>query len=273
MNNKPRIQSGKFFAGVDFSCGKNVVINVSEECIVGNRVVLADDTRIEGRRVEIGNDFYGYSWDYKRLDIGRGRVDEESALMSVGDRCTFHDNRIDLAEPVFIGDDVGLSPEVAIYTHGYWLNPLDGFPTRYSQVLIGRGVIIGFRCVILPGTTISANVVVGAQSVIRGELESGWIFGGSPAQKIRMISRPSDQDRLEILLKILDDYSRRCQWKGRPISLEIDFPVIRFRGCLFNIETLETSGEEDEYTDDFRDFFFKHGIRFYTERPFKKLKK
>jgi hypothetical protein len=59
--NHPIIKSGKFHAGADFQCGENVVIDVAEEVIVGVRCVLSDNAYLCGRRVEIGNDFFGYS--------------------------------------------------------------------------------------------------------------------------------------------------------------------------------------------------------------------
>src|SRR3990167_405962 len=167
----PTIKSGRFQAGADFQCGENVVINVAEEVVVGDRVRLPDNCYIEGRRVKIGNDFYGYDWEWRRLDIGRGRIDEEDAILKVGDCCTFHDNRIDLARHVTIGYYVGLSPEVAIYTHYYWMSPLEGFPMKYAPVQLGDGTIAGFRSVFLPGSDTDRGVVVGANSTVSGYLE------------------------------------------------------------------------------------------------------
>ena len=39
----------------------------------------------------------------------------------------------------------------------------------------------------------------------------------------------------------------------------------------FNVLTLAQDGIENEMTDDFRDFVFRYGLRFYSKRPFKSL--
>lgn len=268
---KPTILSGKFSAGSFFECGENVIIDVAEECVVGDRVVLADNTHIEGRRVTIGSDFYGYRWEWKRLDIGRGRRDEESAILTVGSRCTFHDNKIDLCREVNIGDDVGLSPEVCLYNHGYWGSPLEGFPCKYSPIHILNNVIIGYRTVILPGAFIYEDVVVGANSVVTNTLLQKSVYAGNPARKIRDIFPPSESERKSIVGKILEDYARSCTYRGIPFRYNCNWFTVEYRDCRFDLEHRTVEGEEDDHTDDFRWFLFTRGIRMYTLRPFKKL--
>ena len=41
--------------------------------------------------------------------------------------------------------------------------------------------------VVLPGTVVEDNVIVGAGSVIRGRLEHNSVYIGNPAQKIKSI--------------------------------------------------------------------------------------
>jgi acetyltransferase-like isoleucine patch superfamily enzyme len=56
----------------------------------------------------------------------------------------------------------------------------------YSKpILVGNNVWITSNCTILPGTVIEDNVILSAGSVARGKLESGWIYSGNPAVKIR----------------------------------------------------------------------------------------
>jgi acetyltransferase-like isoleucine patch superfamily enzyme len=54
-----------------------------------------------------------------------------------------------------------------------------------KPICIGNGVWITSNCTILPGTVIEDNVILSAGSVASGVLESGWIYRGNPAQKIR----------------------------------------------------------------------------------------
>nr|WP_288912626.1 hypothetical protein [uncultured Bacteroides sp.] len=43
---------------------------------------------------------------------------------------------------------------------------------------------MGNNALILPGVTISDNVIVSAGSVVAKSVPSGWIVGGNPAKKI-----------------------------------------------------------------------------------------
>ncbi len=272
--NQPIIKSGKFHAGCDLQCGENVVIDVAEEVIVGDRCVIPDNAYFCGRRVEIGDDFYGYSWEWKRLDIGRGRHYDEYAVLKIGNRCTVHENKIDLARAVTIGDDVGLSPEVAIYTHGYWQSVLEGYPTRYSNVSIGNNTIVGFRSVLLAGADIGPNSVIGAQSVVCGKLDGGVIYGGSPAKFIKRRDFSNRDEQSGILNNLLNEYIDTLRYRNLgDHKIITDFPFVKFRGIRINVNLMSWAGEEDEYTDDLRDFLFRHGIRIYTKRLFRRLGK
>lgn len=268
------VLSGELKFGKDCIFGKNVVINVVEECTFGDRCVIGDNTYIEGRKIEFEDDFYGYSHPYGRLEIGRGRIDNEHATLKVGNRCTFHDNRIDLSKPVSIGDDVGLSPEVTLYTHYYWQSPLDGYPMKHAPITIHSGVIIGYRTTILPGATIGENSVIGAQSVVCSNVPPRTIYGGNPAELIHHLYRQNDTDQtMKIFNQLVADYKDSCRYRRLDVKfLSVPHYTLTLNDkCTFNLETLKFSGIEDEISDDFRDFAFKRGFRFYTKRPFKAL--
>jgi acetyltransferase-like isoleucine patch superfamily enzyme len=269
---QPVVRSGKFYAGADLCCGENVVIDVVDEVIVGDRCVLPDNAYLGGRRIVIGDDFYGYSWEWRRLDIGRGRRDEEEAVLTVGNRCTFHDSRIDLARRVTIGSDVGLSPEVVIYTHGYWQSPLEGFPCQYEPVEVKSGAIIGFCSTLLPGAVVGERAVVAAGAVVSGVLRADAVHGGVPARFIRDIESLSFSEKLSVFQEVADAYQASSIYRNIPLIV-VDYPWLYLPGCSVNVETCSVRGLEDERSDDLRDFLFKHGIRIYTKRPFRKLSK
>ena len=52
------------------------------------------------------------------------------------------------------------------------------------KVMIGNNVFIGANTTILPGSVIEDNCIVGAGTVVRGRLESGYVYYGNPCQKI-----------------------------------------------------------------------------------------
>lgn len=262
-----RAKNIKIGKGVIF--GKNVDINVKEEFSVGDYSKIGDNTKISGRRVTIGKHFFGYDWP-QGLEIGLGRYGWEDAVLTIGDRCTFHNNRIDLSRPVSIGDDVGLSPEVVIYTHGYWLSYLDGYPVSFKGVTIGSGVIVGFRSLLLAGANVGAKTVIGAQSVATGSLVGGAIYAGNPARFIRNVAQLMPEEQQLRFNQIVGEYKRFCRYRG--VSTPRDrYPFVYIGETVVDLLRQTVEGDENEYTDDLREFIFRYGVRIYTERPFRTI--
>lgn len=271
--------SGKLVVGEDVLIGENVTVNVAEEMVLGDRAVLADNSYFEGRRISIGQDFFGYQHWNKRLEVGRGRRDCEDAVLEVGHRNTWHENRIDLAERVWVGDDVGLSPEVVLYTHGYWQSPLEGFPCRYASVRIGKGTIVGFRSTLMPGSSVPANCVVGACSVVCGALDNDrCVYAGSPARLINKIISPPPEVQVNIVRQIMAAYQRSLKYRGLTLNFSwigttVNVGTIRNSTAVLDLAGRTLAGDENEFTDDLRWFLFSRGIRIYTKRRFRKLEK
>jgi len=91
---------------------------------------------------------------------------------------------------LIIKDYVAIGPFCSFFCHS---NSPTGnsalFCENYSDadIVIGNNVFIGSHCVILPGTTIQDNVVIAANSVVKGELISGNLYGGTPAKQLKSI--------------------------------------------------------------------------------------
>jgi acetyltransferase-like isoleucine patch superfamily enzyme len=72
---------------------------------------------------------------------------------------------------------------------------------RPAPVRIGGNVWIGFGACILPGVTIGDGAIIGARSVVIGNVEPFTVAAGNPARFIRRIaddtvpSTPAEQDR------------------------------------------------------------------------------
>lgn len=84
---------------------------------------------------------------------------------------------------ISIGDGTVIGPRVTILAHDASTRRHTGY-TRIDRVRIGERVFIGTHAVILPGTILGDDVVVGAGSVVRGKVPSGTVVAGNPAQPI-----------------------------------------------------------------------------------------
>ena len=102
--------------------------------------------------------------------------------------------------PVKIGNNCFFGPNISILTplhslvakeRELYFDKEKGYITdmEYAKpIIIGNDCWFGGNVTILPGVTIHDNVVVGAGSVVTHDLESGAVYAGNPAKKIKNIS-------------------------------------------------------------------------------------
>ncbi len=88
---------------------------------------------------------------------------------------------------IAIGDDALFGPDVLVTAAGYRFN--DGHPVTdqamdEADVVLGNDVWIGAKCVILPGARIGDGAIVGAGSVVRGEIPAMSVAVGVPARVV-----------------------------------------------------------------------------------------
>lgn len=91
---------------------------------------------------------------------------------------------------ISIGKNTTVSADVIFLTHDYSISkglksinaPVSGRFLR--PVRVGANSFIGMRTMLLPGTVIGDNVIVGAGSVVRGKFPDNVIVAGNPAKII-----------------------------------------------------------------------------------------
>lgn len=92
-----------------------------------------------------------------------------------------------------IGRAVTLSRDVILLTHDYSIrNAINAFEENAENVkykhlkhiTIGDNCFIGARAVLLPGTEIGDDVIIGAGSVVKGKIPQKTVWGGSPARQL-----------------------------------------------------------------------------------------
>lgn len=111
--------------------------------------------------------------------------------------------RIDGTDPslITIGDDVVISSDVRILTHDFSVARIDRAlgalreeginsaeeRSKVANVFIGDNSFIGAFSMLMPGTAIGRDCVIGAGSVVRGKIPDGSIVIGNPGRVIRNI--------------------------------------------------------------------------------------
>ena len=90
---------------------------------------------------------------------------------------------------IIFGDNVFIAPGCSFYTAGH---PLDvaqrnaGLEYAYP-IMVGDNVWIGGNCILLPGVSIGENSVIGAGSVVTGNIPANVVAVGNPCRVIRTI--------------------------------------------------------------------------------------
>lgn len=253
--------------GERITFGKNINIRLHGDFCLGDNSHLGNNLYMTGRNVSIGRDFYNSSG----FKVGGGGSQNPNSDLTIGDRCVIHNSYINTASSVQIGNDVGFSNHVDIITHGFWASVLEGYPASFEGVTIGDNVIVGYRSSFLMGANVCNDVVIGAHSLVGKPILDPGIYAGSPAKFIRTIEALSQDEKVNKVNYILSEYQSIADFHGVKYKIVNRYPWIEFNSFIINVETFEFKGNEDKYSDDFRDFMRKWGIRIYTNRPFKSM--
>ena len=111
--------------------------------------------------------------------VGRGPV---HTRLKVGTHCGFNKGAFfDLEDTVTIGDHVAVGHDVMFLTRSYERGPASrraGVPKR-APIVIGNGVWLGARTMILPGVTIGAGSVISAGIAIAEDVPENTLLTGT----------------------------------------------------------------------------------------------
>src|SRR5579864_7537898 len=200
--------------------------------VVGREVHLGDHVEIgllaivQGRSITIGRHSSVGTMSYvscERIEIGEdARIREQvyvggpqlpESRFALGDRTiVLQMAYINPTKPVVIGDDTGIGGHCLIFTHGVWLNVLDGYPMTYEPVTLGRGVWLPWRVFVMPGAVIGDGSVIGANSLVSGTIPPMSLAMGSPAKVIRTApdfpKSLSPADRAKITEEMVREFDR-----------------------------------------------------------------
>lgn len=113
-----------------------------------------------------------------------------SPVLRIGDRCSIgRGSHIVAHRSVVVGDDVMTGPHCYITDQNHVYSdpsvPVGQQWPAEDPVEIGAGSWLGAGAIILPGTRLGRNTVVGASAVVRGVYPDHAVLAGVPAKLIR----------------------------------------------------------------------------------------
>ena len=122
--------------------------------------------------IKQGRAFFGK----EQVTRGNAVFRVEGGNLTVGDKCFFNQNvSITCKKEVVIGDRCQIANNVVIVDHDHagcenWGSYVE------TPVKIGNDVWIGAGAVILRGTVIGDKAIIGAGSIVKGEIPAGAVF-------------------------------------------------------------------------------------------------
>ena len=156
--------------------------------VFGKNCYLAENATVVGK-VEMGDDCSVWfqavvRGDVHFIKIGNKVNIQDGAII----HCTYQKH------PTIIGNNVSIGHRALV--HGC---------TIHDNVLVGMGAIV------MDNVVVEENVLIGAGAVVleNSRLESGHIYAGVPAKKVKAISAETFKDTIE---RIANNYVMYADW-------------------------------------------------------------
>jgi acetyltransferase-like isoleucine patch superfamily enzyme len=286
---------------------------IEQGVFIGNRSIIISDYIHLMRNSQIGSDCYIRA---KNFSLGiMSSVGNKSNIVAnkikIGDVCTLGHNimvtggfsknailvigdnslisshcLLDAGEGIYIGNEVGISPHVKLYTHNHWQSELEGYHSNFGPITIKNKVYITGDCLIVPGVTIEDGATILANSTVISDVQSRSQMSGNPARIVgRIQSELTFEKKERIVIRLIKDMKRHCksEWsinqdniiymhkfsqgyktKGKLIiTLNTPDKVNEkdLNCILFDLKSLTVHGVQDEVSDKVRNFLRRRGIR------------
>ena len=174
------------YFGKILRAGSGFLFFLKNKIRFGSKINLSVFNSIDGKirirvdgpsKIVIGRDFMARGPVY--LDtLNRGEI-------TIGKKVFFNHNcAVTSMESITIGDGCMFGNNLVIVDHNHKIKNGDN-EYECKPIRIGNKVWIGANCTILPGTIIEDNAIIGANSVVKGCVGKGEMWGGIKARIIK----------------------------------------------------------------------------------------
>ena len=159
------------------SVGNNVLISDKAAIYNPSNISIGDNVRID---------------DFCVLSAGDGGIQIGSYIHIAVYTCLIGKGLIQLSDFCNISSRVSIYSSNDDYSGSYMTNPMvDSKFTNvnHQDVYIGKHVIVGSGCVVLPGSELEDGCGIGALSLVSGQIPKLEIYAGIPAKFIKKRKR------------------------------------------------------------------------------------
>jgi len=156
--------------------------------------------KIFGENISIGDYATLICSSNKKIDISTWQTDKLNGSISLGNYILISPGTsIRSAESIDIGDSTMIASDVVI-TDSDWHGIYDrtDYVATPKPVKIHKNVWIGERSIILKGTQIGENSIIGAGSVVHGDIPPNSVYAGNPAKEVKKLDEGSFVTREEL---------------------------------------------------------------------------
>lgn len=156
--------------------------------------------KIFGENISIGDYATLICSSDKKIDISTWQTDKLNGSISLGNYILISPGTsIRSAESIDIGDSTMIASDVVI-TDSDWHGIYDrtDYVATPKAVKIHKNVWIGERSIILKGTQIGENSIIGAGSVVHGDIPPNSVYAGNPAKEVKKLDEGSFVTREEL---------------------------------------------------------------------------
>lgn len=210
---------------------------VAERLVLGAGVRFGDDVRVDALHFEAGaltqlsgrcrfrarkivlgeNAFFAPD-----AEVGGGGVMDPEAELRVGSHGFVGEFvHLNPCRPLVLGDEVTISRNASLMTHSFANSVLEGYPVRFAGLEVGDGCQIGIACTLFPGVTMGAGSILMSNSCLVTSMPAARVFAGSPAADIKPATEVvDDARRLQLALRIVDDFAAALQARGYAVDVE-----------------------------------------------------
>ena len=153
--------------------------------------------KIFGNNISIGDYATLITAPDKRIDLSTWETDKINGKLQLGKYILISPGTsIRSAKKIVIGDSTMIASDVTI-TDSDWHDIYDrtDYVASPKEVIIQENVWIGEKSLILKGSKIGKNSIIGAGSVVSGEVPANVVFAGNPAKEIKKLDEKSFKTR------------------------------------------------------------------------------